>query len=99
MKELIFETKKWLIEINGSLITYKPLQPNHPYTISSENYKVYDSFEECTHDLEWWYFVDLDKTPINQDLENNFLIKYSKRLTKEELKNLTPEQKIQLLSN
>ena len=97
MKELIFETKKWLIEINGSLITYKSLQPNHPYTISSENYKVYDSFEECTHDLEWWYFVDLDKFPINENLSFNILPRNTKRLTKEEYKNLTPEQKNQRL--
>ena len=99
MKELIFETKKWLIEINGSLITYKPLQPNHPYTISSENYKVYDSFEECTHDLEWWYFVDLNKFPISENSFSETLAKNSKKLTKEEYANLTTEQKSKYLSN
>lgn len=97
MKELIFDTKKWLIEINGSLITYKSLQPNYTYTIYSDEYKIYDSFEECVHDLEWWYFVDLDRFPINEDLSSNSLPRNTKRLTKEEYKNLTPEQKNQRL--
>lgn len=99
MKKLIFDTKKWLIEINGSLIIYKSLQPNRSYTIHEEKYKVYDSFEECVHDLESWYFVDLNKFQIDEDLEYATLFKHSKRLTKEEIKKLTPEQKIQLLSN
>ena len=98
MKELIFDTKKWLIEIsNYIIIDYRVLKPNHPYTIYSENYKIYDSFEECLHDLEWWYFVDLDKFPINENLSSNTLPRNTKRLTKEEYKNLTPEQKNQRL--
>lgn len=100
MKELIFDTKKWLIEIsNYIIIDYRVLKPNHPYTIYSENYKIYDSFEECLHDLEWEYLVDLNKFPISENSFSETLIKNSKKLTKEEYVNLTTEQKSKYLSN